>query len=81
MLFIFILFHSSYLFSFFRYFHFCAGFGCVEKRLDKKANFKNCDVTDWTTNNYSNRLYVKTILNKIFVLNRTLVTVPNKELL
>ena len=33
-------------------------FGCVEKRLDKKAmvNFKISDVTDWTTNNYSRHI-------------------------
>ena len=30
-------------------------FGCVEKRLDKKANvnFKIHDITDWTANNYN----------------------------
>ena len=34
-------------------------FGCVEKRLDKKAmdNFKIYDVTDWTTNNYNYNTY------------------------
>ena len=31
--------------------------GYAEKQLDKKAkvNFKICDVTDWTTNNYTNK--------------------------
>ena len=30
-------------------------FGYVKKQFDKKdkVNFKICDVTDWTTNNYN----------------------------
>ena len=33
-------------------------FGYAEKRLDKKAmvDFKICDVTDWTTNNYNTKV-------------------------
>ena len=33
-------------------------FGYAEKWLDKKAmvDFKICDVTDWTTNNYNTKV-------------------------
>ena len=34
---------------------FCHDSGCAEKRLDKKANLKMFDVTDWATNNYFHR--------------------------
>ena len=41
-------------------------FGCVEKRLDKKAieNFKIYDVTDWTTNNYNYNTHIAQYFKK-----------------
>ena len=46
-------------------------FGYVEKQLDKKAivNFKIYDVTDWTTNNYSNKIRIHNHLVRKRTLN------------